>query len=39
MLRGHIKILSGINSDNLLAILLGKKAPFGVGQRMVKSEG
>lgn len=37
-IRGPIKILSGINFDNLPAILLGKKAPFGLGQRMAQSD-
>lgn len=37
-IRGPIKVVLGINCDNLLAILLGKKAPFGVGQRMAQSD-
>lgn len=38
MLSGPITILSGTNFDDLLAILLGKKAPLGVGQSMAKSD-
>lgn len=37
-IRGPMKISLGINFDNLPAILLGKKAPFGVGQRMAQSD-
>lgn len=33
-----LKVLPGINFDYLSAILLGKRAPFGVGQRVAKSD-